>query len=96
MATWSSDYTAEIWAEESGGRWRNVVAVYADAGGESATGTLEIPPFTHPERTPGEIYDPWEPLESAAERILAENGWRVTECWNSDAHGSYAPAERTT
>jgi hypothetical protein len=94
MATWSYDYTAMIWAEKSNGTWRNVVAVYADTDGEPVTRTFEIPPFARPERERGEIYDPWEPLESAAERVLAENGWRVTECWNSAGQADTAPAER--
>lgn len=87
-------YTAVIMAEESGGGWRNVVAVYGDEDGQRAAGNFEIPPVVHPERSHGEIFDPWEPLESAGERVLAAHGWQVTESWNSFTGGSYAPAER--
>ena len=94
MATWSYEHTAVIWAEKSDGAWRHVAAVDDDETGTTAAGPF---PFTVPDtapHAPGEIYDPWEPMESAAERVLKDNGWRVAESWNSNAHGSYAPAER--
>jgi hypothetical protein len=88
-------YTAVIMAEERGGRFRNVVAVYDDEAQRLAAGSFALPPV--PDAPPeGTIYDPWEPLESSAEQVLAAYGWRVTESWNSNPAGlgSYASAER--
>jgi hypothetical protein len=87
-------YTAVIMAEESGGRRRNVTAVYDDEAGHLAAGSFMLPPVP-PAPTEGVIFDPWEPLESSAEQVLAGHGWRVTGHWNSVTGGSYAPAERT-
>jgi hypothetical protein len=81
-------YTAVIWAEESDGVFRNVVAVHDDAGGPLICRATLPDTFTgHPDAPGG--------VESAAELVLAENGWQV-ESWNATESGRslYASAER--
>lgn len=83
-------YTATIWAEEGGGIWRNVVSVYGDGEDGALMCSATLPDtFTGHSDAPGEV-------ESAAERVLAENGWQAAESWNSTETGRalYAPAER--
>lgn len=84
---------AEV-AASIAGSLRNVAAVYDDETGELAAGVFTLLPALPAPPPEGVIFDPWEPLKSAAEQVLGENGWRVTESWNSAALGSCAAVGR--
>ena len=84
-------YTAVIFPLESG--FGNV-AVIADDEDGMLTGKFALPavPDTHPAS-----FSEFEALcefEDIAERVLAENGWRIAGFWNATADSLYAPAER--
>lgn len=79
-------YTAVITGEEGGSGFRYAVAV-VDDGTWGRVGFFEFPDPAAPPDSPGVV-------EAAAERVLADNGWQVTESWSDGLRAMYAPAER--